>query len=284
VISVIGGHLSDYLTWEDLKTRWGKLDSQLLEYLEKGLQPYSRNRNPMPCPTKHHEYYYLHSKRFSNTQSISKIRRSDYDDSEDDILPSTPANSFKKTQEERIEELEKAIIECQNNMNIIEEEDPDCVSWKYFMNPRADGEIDKIISDLREAVFEKKAVIEFEKKHDLIKKIKTKDAIFKKAAPELERLYSVLLYKFGSSSENDPEEIQQIILDEFERNRNIFSIIKEDYLTDITLYYFSSRKMKRDFIGKLLLKISKDHRLGLNDYQKIYKMFREWQNKSTNFD
>lgn len=161
----------DYITWEDLKTRWKKLDSQLLKYLQKGLQPYSLHENSIPCPMKYHEYYHLHFQQSKDKQSIKWLEKSlNYD----------PENGRRKTKEEKIKELKqrkiikekikelkKRKIAYQNKMNKIEEDDLDCISWKYFINPQADGELDKIVSDLRNAIFKEKDVHEFEKIHNL---------------------------------------------------------------------------------------------------------------------
>jgi hypothetical protein len=49
----------------------------------------------------------------------------------------------------------------------IEKEDPKCEAWKYFINPEASGEIEKIISNLNEAISKIEDVFEFGKKFNL---------------------------------------------------------------------------------------------------------------------
>ena len=58
----------------------------------------------------------------------------------------------------------------------------------------------------------------------------------------------------------------------------------EALMEDEQLYKVSRGKARRDFIGRLLLNISKDRRLGLNDYQQLYKRYTTFINKPTNFD
>lgn len=96
--------MSDYLSWSDLKTRWDKLDFQLLvDYLPKMLQPYSRHGNPIPCPTKYHEYYKIHSKLSSIKNEISKRENNpDYDVFVSQILPPSPGDFPQKSNEEKI--------------------------------------------------------------------------------------------------------------------------------------------------------------------------------------
>ena len=152
--------MSDYKTWDGLKIRWNKLHFQLLECLQKGLQPYS--------PFRYHKYSHLHNLQSENKKYISNLKMNpDYDDLVDSILPSDAEKGSKKSAEDRIKKLEKENLNILDKMAKIKEEDPHLNSWKNFVNPRADGVIDKIITDLKEAIFKMKDVIEFEKKHKL---------------------------------------------------------------------------------------------------------------------
>jgi hypothetical protein len=160
--------MSDYKTWDDLKIRWNKLNFQLLECLQKGLQPYSRHGNPVSCPFRYHKYSHLHNLQSENKKYISNLKRNpDYDDLVDSILPSDAEKGSKKSAEDRIKKLEKENLNILDKMAKIKEGDPHLNLWENFVNPRADGVIDKIITDLKEAIFKMKNVIEFEKKHKL---------------------------------------------------------------------------------------------------------------------
>ena len=104
----------DYKTWNDLKIRWEKLDFQLLECLQKGLQPYSRHGNPVSCPFRYHKYSHLHKLQSENKKFISTLKKNpDYDDLVADILPTDHENGPKKSVEDRIKQLEK------KNLNIL---------------------------------------------------------------------------------------------------------------------------------------------------------------------
>ena len=146
--------MSDYKTWDDLKIRWNKLNFQLLECLQKGLQPYSRHGNPVSCPFRYHKYSHLHNLQSENKKYISNLKRNpDYDDLVDSIQPSDAEKGSKKSAKDRIKKLEKENLNILDKMAKIKEGDPHLNSWKNFVNPIADGVIDKIITDLKEAIF-----------------------------------------------------------------------------------------------------------------------------------
>jgi hypothetical protein len=51
-------------------------------------------------------------------------------------------------------------------------DDPDCVSWKYFIKPLKVSDIKEVVSGLKdkEVVFKEAEVMDFEKKHGLVRK------------------------------------------------------------------------------------------------------------------
>jgi hypothetical protein len=167
--------MSDYITWDDLKIRWDKLNFQLLEYIQKRLQPYSRHGIVVSCPFRYHKYSHLHNLRSENKKYISNLKKNpDYDNLVDSILPSDTENGSQKSVEDRVKELERENLDIHDQMARIKERDPHLNSWKNFVNPKADGFIDIIISDLKETIFKVQDVLEFEEKHRLGKLKKKK--------------------------------------------------------------------------------------------------------------
>lgn len=166
--------MSDWISWEKLLKRWDIRESELLEYLKKGLQPYSDyDFRPISCPNSCHEYF----QHFDNYAEISKrisILKSRIDNDE-------KAEGLKSERNKFLEKLQKV----EHKISMITNKDPDCVSWKYFVKPLEASDGKKVISDLKkeEAVFKKAEVVEFEKKFGLnsFKQIQTgkvKKAVF----------------------------------------------------------------------------------------------------------
>ena len=165
----------DYITWNDLKKRWEKMDFQLLKYLKKGLQPYSRNEVLIICPRRHHEYHYLQNRYSEVCESLRFLEKHlDYDELINKTLPSFPEDAPNQTREERIKKQEKAKLNIYAQIQNFGKIDPQANKWKYFVMPQTDEEIDNIISDLKETIFKMKDVLEFEEKQALGKSIKKK--------------------------------------------------------------------------------------------------------------
>jgi hypothetical protein len=169
----MGAKMFDYITWNDLKKRWEKMDFQLLKYLKKGLQPYSRNEVLIICPRRHHEYHYLQNRYSEVCESLRFLEKHlDYDELINKTLPSFPEDAPNQTREERIKKQEKAKLDIYAQIENFGKIDPQTNKWEYFVMPQTDEEIDNIISDLKETFFKMKDVLEFGKIHGLGKTIK----------------------------------------------------------------------------------------------------------------
>jgi len=96
------------------------------------------------------------------------------------------------------------------------------------------------------------------------------------ARPEIEPLYAAVK-KVGFSGRKvkiTEKQWQNAALAYFDRHRNEFKIVKREYLEDKELYFFSGGKERRDFIGKVLQRITVDQGLGLKSAQGLYAMYR----------
>lgn len=97
----------------------------------------------------------------------------------------------------KLRALENEKFNLERKLAKIEKENPKCEAWKYFINPEVDEEIEKIIADLRDAIFKMKDVLEFEKKHGLGKTIKNgKQLPNQKAKNECRKIAKKLLIKY----------------------------------------------------------------------------------------
>jgi len=257
------------------------------------------------CLRKYHRYEILHKEQ-NNILNRSQIYEYLPDDSGNGPLPNHTDEDIEKAESKALEFISKEqrekFLKVKNEMSAIYENDPGLVLWKYFEMPESEADRYELLFKYKDCLFDFDEIVKFEEKNNMkpIQSIEPMDKpmsttsgkkidrlinMFEEAQPEVEKLYSVVLFKFGyKAHESDEKLIQDLVLHEFNGNINFYKIIKENYLADINLYKFSRDKSKRDFIGKLLLKISKDRHLGFNSYQNLYKMYLEFKRTPTNID
>ena len=95
------------------------------------------------------------------------------------------------------------------------------------------------------------------------------------ARPEVEKLYrAVKRIRLSGRKQGTCEQYRDAALEFFRENSGDFKLVKESYLPDWNLYSFRPGKAKDDFIGKLLLIIAKELKLGINNYQELYKIYK----------
>ncbi len=299
--------LSKYWTWGELCDRWGIKKTEVFDFLKKGLQIYTDMGDLEHCPGKFHRYGILMAKQHS-ILTPAQIYNYLPDDPEpkDSVLPNHTDEDIKKAESKALEFISKVqrnkFLKIKNEMSAIHKDDPQHVLWKYFEMPESHGDRRDLLFKYKDCLFNIEEVVKSEEINNMkpaqtaesVKKPIRTDSekkrdklinMFREAQPEVEKLYSVVLFKFGyKAHESDEKLIQDLVLHEFNGNINFYKIIKENYLADINLYKFSRDKSKRDFIGKLLLKISKDRHLGFNSYQNLYKMYLEFKRTPTNID
>lgn len=169
-------------------------DQQLLYYLSRGLQPYSRlEQQPIPCDYKRHKANYLfeckHKKISARLRAIDYFLQfgqglqeqqgavfptNNYDwlafDSLLDLLDMfteqagldamvvTPGDIEKLCLEKA--KAEKELAQVESEIEAIIDDDPDFQDWRYFVIPDAKEDVQEVVSLLEEALFKHE---EFEK-------------------------------------------------------------------------------------------------------------------------
>ena len=162
-------------------------DEELLYYLSRGLQPYSRSeQQPIPCDYSRHKANYLfeckHKKISARLRAIDyflqyghgfheqqgpDIPANNRDwltvDSLFDLLDLLPGQAELETMvvtPEVIEKLrfekdnaEKELAAVESEIEAIVDNDPDFQDWRYLIIPEAQEEVREIVSSLAEALF-----------------------------------------------------------------------------------------------------------------------------------
>lgn len=162
-------------------------DQQLLSYLNRGLQPYSRSeQQPIPCDYKRHKANYLFECK--HKKICARLRAIDYflqfgQGSQEQQGAVFPTNNFEwlafdslldlldlfseqagldtmvitpgDIQTLRLEKAkaEKALAQVESEIEAIVDDDPDFKDWRYFVIPDATEEVQEIVSFLEEVLF-----------------------------------------------------------------------------------------------------------------------------------
>jgi hypothetical protein len=99
------------------------------------------------------------------------------------------------------------------------------------------------------------------------------NVIIDKARDELEFLYKPIEKVRNKGYDLDRNKMrQELALECFDKNKNIFKFIKREYLEDRDAFDFNM-KHRRGIIGRLLQKIIQDEGLGSLSYQRLYKKY-----------
>jgi hypothetical protein len=154
-----------------------------------------------------------------------------------------------------------------------------------FIPPSEDNVYaEKLVEEL---LFKPEDVVDIENRYDLgplntDKKSKDK----KKTSPEIinmaddagqevERLYTAIKkIGFSGREQATAEEYKDAVTKFYRENKSEFKLIKESYLSDWSLYSFRDGHQKGDFIGKLLQKVANENNYDIDNYQKLYKIYK----------
>lgn len=164
--------MSKYISFSDLLARWGIRDFEVLDYLKKGLQPYSEYGQPLSCSISHHAGHHR-SKELSIVRETLRNMESwsHRDQSEvEDILPvseSEVPTDDPLLKNQWIEELREQEAKVLEEWKAIEDDDPGFSSWKYFVMPELDQDVESILGELKGSNYRLKDVLEIGKKHGL---------------------------------------------------------------------------------------------------------------------
>jgi hypothetical protein len=162
-------------------------DRQLLHYLSRGLQPYSRlERQPIPCDSSRHKASYLFECKHKKISA--RLRAIDYflqhgqglheqqgaviaannrdwltsdslldlfdlltEQAGPETMGVTPGDIERLRAEK--ENAEKELAAVESEIESIVDDDPDFQDWRYFVIPEAQEEVQEIVSSLAEALF-----------------------------------------------------------------------------------------------------------------------------------
>ena len=97
-----------------------------------------------------------------------------------------------------------------------------------------------------------------------------------KSKNEIETIYSAI--KNIGLTDNEPDKDKkwkQLAIRRYEQNPEQFEYIKKEFLEDKGVYAFTGSQSKRDFFGKMLQYIIKDHGLGSHGYQRLAKEYNQ---------
>ena len=189
--------MSNWISFQDLLNRWGIEKLEIVEYLQKGLQPYERySGRPLNCPPEYHLGHIKQLVAVLSTPVGQEILEDAMTTTEDkialilageDTLDDRAAlkayntilakwelivakdgmklNEFKELSGASKESAEK-------ELEVIQKDDPDFKSWKWLTEfgedvEYADDDFKKLFSYLDEAIFKEDDVREFEGTHNL---------------------------------------------------------------------------------------------------------------------
>jgi hypothetical protein len=142
--------MADWITFQDLLKRWEVKKFEAVEYLKKGLQPYSKNTGkPLNCPPDYHLGHIVKDLIFSSESALRAVSHG------------RELNNFGLARSE--------IESAKKKQEIIENDDLDLVSWKW-LTELSDEDCKPLFSYLDEAIFRNDDVVEFEKKYKLKQK------------------------------------------------------------------------------------------------------------------
>ena len=138
-----------------------------------GLPVYSKNGKPELCRGKFHRYYNL-QKLQNSILKPATIKKYFLDecDSGKNILPNHSFEVNEKAKTKALEKLTKSqkdkYLKTEKEMLAIYEDDPSLHSWKYFdSDPYCDGEIDDLLTDLKNCLFKVEEIREFLRIHNI---------------------------------------------------------------------------------------------------------------------
>jgi hypothetical protein len=140
-------------------------------------------------------------------------------------------------------------------------------AFRLHLNPLAPGTLQNYSDEFLEQIFGPPASRVEESKQQLVGMIfallfpeKEIDFLITKALPELEEAYKVILKKgdgWASQLDRGADKRKRAVLAWYRSTHDQLSYIKEPHLQDANLYNPSSQH-KRNFYGRLLIKIVKD--------------------------
>jgi hypothetical protein len=138
--------MSNWITWDELKSRWNLVDFEIIDLFQQGLRPYSKNTgNLYDYPQEYHFGYH------------AKMRISELDDQIERLTKELGKSS---TEVSKLQ-YERSIHE--KKLEELIKEDPYCSSWEHFTFGRNEEKAKRLISEFKDLIiFKLKNVENFE--------------------------------------------------------------------------------------------------------------------------
>lgn len=269
-----------WISLKKLLTRWEIEIFELLDHLQRGLQPYTKYGFPIDCPESHHSWHKLND-RIRGTQH--KLMMAEGKRKRKNQHKSKHINPYKTKLlkagklEETKKDLRGELQKLKDEMQVIDKnnEDIDHRSWSYFIKPKNDTEMAKVISYLKNAKFKLKDINKYE--NNLKEEQEITSQVIKlinEVRKEVEQIYSAVKSVGFSSKLFDPEKRwKKAALSEWQDKKEDFKYIKEAFLQDDNLYEFNSSQERRDFISGLLKKLIEDNGMGEIGARRLYEFY-----------
>jgi len=147
--------MSKWISLKELSEHYGIKEIDVIDRLVKGLQPCKKTGKPMPCLRHYHQGNILE-------HEISNIETDLYvlQDSKDSKRRQKLLSGSNIAKEGKIDELTEKKKQIEKQLLIIDKDDTQHQSWKYFQLPKSDTSIEKIFSDLQASLFMKSDIIQ----------------------------------------------------------------------------------------------------------------------------
>lgn len=138
---------------------------------------------------------------------------------------------------------------------------------------------------VKELLFKHEDIREIEKQYDLSNNKKPDKAkaidnpeiikMIKDAEPEIKRLYEQIKnIGFSGRRQIAVEQYKDAVTNFYRENRSEFKLIKDNFLSDWSIYSFRYGHQKGDFFGKLFQKVANDNKWDIDNYQRLYKIYK----------
>jgi hypothetical protein len=306
--------MAEWFEWEQGEIqKLGIKDFEFFDYLKAGLYPHSKHlKTLIRCPEEYHEYrqgckfiesgnIYSDPCLFFNTLRKAKASGIEsflirletplYDLCLNHGCYETKEGVDLKVSFSNIEELEELTrqdyTELQDEMGFDPADDLTLEVWGFFIVPEPEQECERIKKELTSKyIFSVQTANTVREKFKLQtyprrgKKLPQEVIdLMEKASPEIEILYDAVKVDGFKSESGDPlgeSQFKHKAMNQFKKKgTRFFKYVKSEYLADTTLYSFAPRQEPRDFKGKLLQKIMKEHGYGKSDYQEVYRYYSQ---------
>ena len=155
-----------WISLKKLLTSWQIEIFELLEHLQRGLQPYTKYGFPIDCPESHHSWHKLNDRIRGIEHKLKMIEGKGKNKRKSIHINPYKTKLLKAgTLEETKKDLRGELQKLRNEKQVIDgnNEDSEHRSWRHFIKPKNEIEIAKVISCLKDAIFKLEDIKVYEK-------------------------------------------------------------------------------------------------------------------------